>query len=128
MNDHPPEYIPVVYELLVFVFSYTAALCFNIAIVMPVSFILVRWLKKGLVAGLVSGLLIALVADIVAYAFEIYEYQSSIFHPAYLYTIFIPLLALSLLTYFLMSRGRKTTERDTDSSEASADTDTPEQG
>jgi hypothetical protein len=36
------------------------------------------------------------------YAFEIFDYQTSIFHPAYLYPLFLPLFVLTVLTFYFL--------------------------
>jgi hypothetical protein len=101
-------YVPVVYELLLLLFSYLAALVINGLVIVPLFWLLLRFSSPGMIAGLVTSLIIALIADIVAYAFEIFGYQTSIFHPFYLYRIFIPLLILCFLTFFLLTRAGTT--------------------
>jgi hypothetical protein len=108
LSEPGTGYVPVVYELLLLLFSYLAALLINGLVIVPLFWLLIRFSSPGMIAGLVTGLVIALTVDIVAYAFEIFEYQTSIFHPAYLYTIFIPLLILCFLTFFLLTRASTT--------------------
>ena len=102
MAQPPASYVPVVYELLLLVFSYAAALAVNAVLVLPLAWLLLRLCQTGIVGGLVFSLLLALTGDIVGYAFEIFDYQPSIFHPAYLYTLFLPLLVLALAGFFLL--------------------------
>lgn len=117
VNDPGPDYVPVVYEALVLVFSWLAAALINIVIVVPLCWFLIRLKKSGLIAGIITGLVIALVGDTIAYAFEIFDYQSSIFNPAYLYPVFIPLLALSFLTFFFMTRMQPVPQKSVDAEE-----------
>jgi len=107
MIQSPGEsYVPVVYELLLFVFSYLAAMVVNLVLVLPLSWVLFRYRSSSVLTGVVFGLVLALLADIVAYAFEIFGYQDSIFHLVYLYRVFLPLLFLGFFTFFFL-RGQQ---------------------
>lgn len=99
----PPGYIPVVYEVLLLVFGYLAAAVGNAVVIVPLC-LLVRLKTRSILAGLVLAFVVALVVTTVAYAFEIFAYQSSIFHPAYLYPVFLPVMVLSLLSFWFLSR------------------------
>jgi hypothetical protein len=98
------SYVPVVYELLMLLFSFVAAFMVNGVVLLPLNWLVIRLWSGGFLAGLFFGFLIALSADIVAYAFEVFDYQSSIFHPAYLYRIFLPLLPLACLNFWYLAR------------------------
>jgi hypothetical protein len=49
-------YVPVVYELLLLLFSYLAALMINGLVIVPLFWLLIRWSSPGMIAGLVTGL------------------------------------------------------------------------
>lgn len=116
------EYIPVVYELLLFLFGYIAAFVINLVIVLPLAMLL-RLKSSSILAGFMLSLSIAFIGTTVAYAFEIFEYQSSILHPAYLYPLLIPLFVMSLMTFFFLTRAASQPavipekQQDSDSSE-----------
>lgn len=103
-REPSPTYLPVVYELLMLAFSYAAALAVNGLLVLPLAWLQIRLLSGTWLGGLVFGLVLAFIADVVAYAFEIFDYQPSIFHPAYLYTVFVPLLCLCWLAFLCLAR------------------------
>ena len=98
-----PGYVPVLNELLLLVFGYLAAAIGNAVLIVPLC-MLVRLKTPGILAGIVLAFVVALVVTTVAYAFEIFDYQTSIFHPAYLYTLFVPLFLLTLLSFYFLSR------------------------
>lgn len=102
---HRPDsnYIPVVFEVLLLLFSYVAGFVINGIIIFPLT-LLVKMKSSNLFAGIVLGFFIAVVGTTVAYAFEIFAYQTSILHPAYLYPLLIPLFVMSMLTFFLVTR------------------------
>lgn len=103
IRNPPAEYIPVVYELLMLLFGYIAAFVINLVIILPLAMLL-RLKSSGIMAGFFLSLGIALTGTTVAYAFEIFEYQSSILHPAYLFPLLIPLFVMSLMTFFFLTR------------------------
>lgn len=98
-----PGYVPVVNEALLLLFGYLVAVTGNALVIVPLC-LLVRMKTRWLPAGVVLGLLLALIITTVAYAFEIFDYQSSIFHPAYLYPLFIPLFVLTVLSFYFLGR------------------------
>lgn len=103
INSPGPGYVPVLNELLLLVFGYLAAALGNAVVIVPLC-LLVRLKTPGPIAGLVLGLSVAFIVTTVAYAFEIFDYQTSIFHPAYLYPLFIPLFLLTVLSFFFLGR------------------------
>lgn len=105
LNAPGPGYVPVLYEVLLLVFGYLAAAVGNAVVILPLC-LLVRLKTPGFLAGLVLAFVVALSVTTVAYAFEIFDYQTSIFHPAYLYPLFIPLFLLTALTFFFLARRR----------------------
>lgn len=109
VNDPGPGYIPVINELLLLVFGYLAAFAGNAVVIIPLC-LLVRLKSSNPLAGLLFGLFVALVVTTVAYAFEIFDYQPSIFHPAYLYPLFIPLFILTVLSFFFLTRPKAEAE------------------
>ena len=102
---HRPDsnYIPVVFEVLLLLFAYVAAFVINGVVIYPLA-LLVQMKSSNLIAGIVLGIFVALVGTTIAYAFEIFAYQTSILHPAYLYPLLIPLFVMSVLTFFLLTR------------------------
>ena len=106
LNRDEGSYIPVVYELLVLVFGYLAAAVINLVVIIPLS-CLVRLKTGNILAGIGLALLLALVGTTVAYAYEIFDYRSSILHPVYLYPLFIPLFAMTLLSFLFLARAGK---------------------
>lgn len=118
ISEPGPGYIPVVNEALLFLFGYLVAMVFNGIIVVPLG-LLVRWRWANLFAGGLFGFFLALIVTTLAYAFEIFEYQSSIFHPAYLYPVFMPVLVLAWLSYFFLI------QKPADSAEKTADASPP---
>lgn len=103
LNAPGPGYVPVINELLLLVFGYLAAAIGNAVVIVPLC-LLVRLKSANLFAGIILGFFIALIVTTIAYAFEIFDYQTSIFHPAYLYPLFIPLFILSFLSFFFVTR------------------------
>jgi len=102
-NNPGPGYIPVINELLLLLFGYLAAAAGNAVVVIPLC-LLVRLKTRNLLAGILLGFFVALIVTTIAYAFEIFDYQTSIFHPAYLYPLFIPLFLLTSLSFFFLTR------------------------
>jgi len=96
-----PGYVPVLNELLLLVFGYLAASIGNAVLIVPFC-MLVRLRTPGLLAGIILAFFTAFGVTTVAYAFEIFDYQTSIFHPAYLYTLLIPLFLLTLLSFYFL--------------------------
>ncbi|MGA0935706.1 MAG: hypothetical protein ACO3R5_11325 [Pseudohongiellaceae bacterium] len=103
IQSPPPGYIPVVYEALLLISGYLAAAAVNTIVIVPVC-LLVRLKTLNLVAGLALALLVALIVTTIAYAYEIFGYQSSILHPEYLYPLFLPLLVLTVLSFWFVTR------------------------
>lgn len=103
INEPGPGYVPVINELLLLVFGYLLAVIVNTVVIAPLC-LLVRLKSPGLFTGIVLGFFIAMIVTTVAYAFEVFDYQTSIFHPAYLYPLFIPLFVLTVLTFFFLIR------------------------
>ena len=99
-------YIPVVFELLLLLFGYVAAFIINGVIVLPLC-VLVALKYDNLFAGVILAVVIAVLGTTVAYAFEIFDYESSILHPDYLYPLLIPLFVLSCATFFFLTRIRQ---------------------
>lgn len=104
---HQPDsmYIPVVFEILLLLFSYLAAAIGNGLIIIPLC-LLVKIKTSNLLARLVLASAVALIGTTVAYAFEIFDYRSSILHPDYLYPLLIPLFFLTLTSFFLLTRSQ----------------------
>lgn len=103
IQDPGLGYVPVVNELLLLVFGYLAALAGNAVVIVPLC-LLVRLKTSNLFAGLVTAFIVALIVTTVAYAFEIFEYQPHIFHPAYLFPVFLPLFVLTTGSFFFLAR------------------------
>lgn len=103
INEPGPGYVPVINELLLLIFGYLAAAIGNVVIIVPLC-MLVRLKSPNLLAGLVLGFFVALTITTFAYAFEVFDYQTSIFHPAYLYPLFIPLFVLTVLSFYFLTR------------------------
>lgn len=82
---HRPDsnYIPLLFEVLLLLFGYIAAAIANTVIIVPLCLLLKRKTSNFL-AGLVLAFFVALIGTTVAYAFEIFNYRSSILHPDYL--------------------------------------------
>jgi len=102
---HRPDsiYIPVVFEILLLLFSYLAAAIANGLIIIPLC-LLVRMKTSTLLAGLILACAVALIGTTVAYAFEIFDYRTSILHPDYLYPLLIPLFFLTFTSFILLTR------------------------
>jgi hypothetical protein len=101
IREPGPGYVPVLNELLLVLFGYLAAAVANAAMIVPLC-MLVRLKSPGPIAGLVLAIFLALFVTTVAYAFEVFDYQTSILHPAYLYTLLIPLFLLTLLSFYFL--------------------------
>ncbi len=102
---HRPDsaYIPVVFEVLLLLFGYMVAAIANGVIIVPLC-LLARMKTSNLLAGVVLAFIVALTGTTVAYAFEIFDYRSSIFHPDYLYPVLIPLFVMTGVSFFLVTR------------------------
>ncbi len=98
-----PGYVPILNEILLFVFGYLAAAISNATLIVPLC-LLARLKTPGLLAGIFFAFFTAIFVTTVAYAFEIFDYQTSIFHPAYLYTLFVPLFLLTLVSFYFLGR------------------------
>jgi len=103
MQRPDSSYIPVVFELLLLLFGYVAAAIANAVIIIPLG-LLVRMKTSSLFAGILLASAVALIGTTVAYAFEIFDYQSSILHPDYLYPLLIPLFFMTLTSFFFLTR------------------------
>jgi hypothetical protein len=98
-----PGYVPILNEILLFVFGYLATAISNATLIVPLC-LLARLKTPGLLVGIFLAFFTALFVTTVAYAFEIFDYQTSIFHPAYLYTLFVPLFLLTLVSFYFLGR------------------------
>lgn len=115
-------YIPVVFELLLLLFGYVAAAIVNALIIIPLG-LLVRLKTFSLVAGLILASTVALIGTTVAYAFEIFDYQSSILHPDYLYPLLIPLFVMTFASFFFLTRPETVSNDNPDHKENKAEAD-----
>ena len=122
MQRPDSSYIPVVFELLLLLFGYVAAAIVNALIIIPLS-LLVRMKTSSLVAGVLLATAVALIGTTVAYAFEIFGYQSSILHPDYLYPLLIPLFFMTFTSFFFLTRPETFSNDNPDHKENKAEAD-----
>ncbi len=126
LQRNEAEYVPVIYELLLFVLCYLLAAVLNFIFVIPLCVVLKKT-GKGVLAGVTSAFLLALIVTTVAYAWEIFGYESSILHPVYFFPVFIPVLLLGLSSYFYIgSAGSILPARQQDGNASNAAGDTGE--
>jgi hypothetical protein len=83
----------------------------------------VRLKTFSLVAGLILASTVALIGTTVAYAFEIFDYQSSILHPDYLYPLLIPLFVMTFASFFFLTRPETVSNDNPDHKENKAEAD-----
>ena len=109
MHRSDSNYIPLLFEVLLLLFGYLAAAFANSLVIVPLC-LLVKMKTSNLLAGIVLAFFVALIGTTVAYAFEIFDYKSSILHPDYLYPLLIPLFVMTFSSFFLLTRSQSAPE------------------
>ncbi|MBT5484706.1 MAG: hypothetical protein HOH14_02150 [Gammaproteobacteria bacterium] len=109
MHRPDSDYIPLVFEVLLLLFAYLAAAIANTLVIVPLC-LLVKMKTSNLLAGLMLAFVVAFIGTTVAYAFEIFNYRSSILHPDYLYPLLIPLFVMTCCSFFLLTRSQNAPE------------------
>ena len=96
-------YIPFVVEIPLFIISYIALAILNAIVIVPMAKVLMLR-TSSFFAGCTFAVFVSFIGTYIIFALEFFGHKSSVLHRAYIFGSLLPLLLLSVGTFYLLAR------------------------